>query len=531
MSVFKKKMRSFFRSNSRKPPNNSLQMNPPEQMDPQEQDLLSADLNENMQMLHTIYANCSDVVFRPFLISGKTKALLLYIAGLSNIDSMEQHVLVPLMQETAEEFNNLSQMIEQKISVPDVKEIKTIKECIDQISMGNPIVLIEHAACGLSLSLAKWEKRAVEEPTAETVIRGPREGFSESIRVNTSLLRRRLRSPKLKMQSMTVGRYTQTEIIIAFIEGIVDKALVEEVLNRLQRIDIDGIFESAYIEEMIEDSPFSIFPQLMNTERPDVAAANLLEGRVAILIDGSPAVLIAPITFYSLLQSPEDYYQRFLFSTATRWLRYLALVISLLLPSLYISILTFHQEMIPTSLFLSIAKSREEIPFPAIVEALIMEITFEALREAGIRLPKQVGSAVSIVGALVIGQSAVQAGIISAPMVMVVAITGITSFMIPRYSAGIAIRLLRFPIMLLSGTLGLLGLMLAVIVIIVHMCTLRSFGVPYLSPMGPMKGRDMKDVLMRAPLWMLNTRPYLSGEGNKYRQSPGQKPDPNKGTE
>ena len=324
------------------------------------------------------------------------------------------------------------------------------------------------------------------------------------------------------MQSIIVGRYTQTEIIIAYIKGLADKTLIEEVTNRLQRIDIDGVLESGYIEEMIEDNPFSPFPQLINTERVDVAAAGLLEGRVVILIDGTPDVLVAPITLYSLLQSAEDYYQRFMISTTIRWMRYFFLVISLLLPSLYVALITYHQEMVPTALLISMARSREEIPFPALVEALIMEIFFEVLREAGIRLPKQVGSAVSMVGALVIGDAAVAAGIISAPIVIVVAITGIASFMIPRYSAGIAIRMLRFPMIFLAGTMGLLGIILGVISIVVHLCSLRSFGISY-HPIAPINGRELKDVLIRAPWWKLNTRPHLTGEDNKYRQAPGQK--------
>ncbi|WP_223192349.1 spore germination protein [Paenibacillus sedimenti] len=488
-------------------------------------------IDENSQMLRSIYSNCPDVVFRSFTIGGKKKAMLLYIEGLSNIESIDQNVLAPLMQENVQEPENIDRIIEQKIHVSSTKEVKTFEDCIEQISAGNPVLLIDHAMNGRSFNLAKWEKRGVEEPTAEAVVRGPREGFTESIGVNTSLLRRRLRTPKLKFLQRKIGRYTQTEVVVAYVEGLADQTLIEEVLNRLGRIDIDGVLESAYIEEMMEDYPLSFFPQIMNTERPDVAAAGLLEGRVAIVIDGTPFVLIAPITFYSLIQSAEDYYQRFTFSTAIRWLRYAALVISLLLPSLYVAVLTYHQEMVPTSLFFSIAKSREEIPFPVVVEALIMEITFEALREAGVRLPKQIGAAVSIVGALVIGQAAVSAGIVSAPMVMVVAITGIASFMIPRYSAGIALRLLRLPIILMASMLGLLGIMLAVITTVVHLCTIRSFGVPYMSPMGPMKGRDMKDVLMRAPWWMLNTRPHLTGEGDKYRQAPGQKPDPANGTD
>ena len=290
--------------------------------------------------------------------------------------------------------------------------------------------------------------------------------------------------------------------------------------NRLKRIEIDGILESGYIEEMIEDNPYSPFPQIMTTERPDIACSNLLEGRAVILVEGTPFSLIAPISFFSLLQSHEDYYQRFMIGTIIRWLRYLFLGVSLLFPSLYVAILTFHQEMVPAQLLLSMASSREAVPFPAIVEALLMEIAFEALREAGVRLPKQIGSAVSIVGALVIGQAAVQAGLVSAPMVIIVAITGISSFMIPRYVAGIAIRMLRFPIMLLASTLGLLGIMMAIIAIAIHLCTLRSFGVPYLAPLAPLKVRELKDVLWRSPLWMMDTRPHLTGESNLYRQSP-----------
>jgi hypothetical protein len=251
---------------------------------------------------------------------------------------------------------------------------------------------------------------------------------------------------------------------------------------------------------------------------------------VVILVDGTPFVLIMPTSFFSLLQSSEDYYHRFMISTLIRWLRYGFLFIALLLPSVYVALLTFHQEMVPTSLLLTFAQSREEIPFPALVEALMMEITFEALREAGIRLPKQVGSAVSIVGALVIGQAAVSAGLVSAPMVMVVAITGIASFSIPRYNLGITIRMLRFPIIFLAGTFGLLGIILGILVIITHLCSVRSFGVPYMSPMGPMQASEMKDVMFRAPWWSLRTRPHLTGDFNPNRQPAGQKPDPAKGS-
>ncbi|MFC0214953.1 spore germination protein [Paenibacillus chartarius] len=496
-----------------------------------EQDQLSSALAVNENELRTIYANCSDVVFHDFTIGQGTAALLLYIEGLSNTAEINGHVLEKLMEAHTPQCADISALVREKVAVSKVSEVTTFTDVIKQISGGASLILIDGEPRGFIIGLPKWEKRSIEEPAAESVIRGPREGFTESIAVNCSLIRRRVRSPKLKMQALSIGRFTQTQIILAYIEGIAADTLIEEAQARLQRIDIDGVLESGYIEEMIEDAPFSPFPQILNTERPDVVVANLLEGRVAILVDGTPFVLIAPATMYSMLQSSEDYYERYIISTLIRWLRYTFFLIALLLPSIYIAILTFHQEMIPTTLLLSIAKSREEIPFPALVEALLMEIAFEGLREAGIRLPKQVGAAVSIVGALVIGEAATSAGLVSSPMVMVVALTGIASFTIPRYATGMALRMLRFPIMLLAGTLGLLGIMLGLIGIIIHLSSIRSFGVPYLSPMGPMKSRDMKDVLLRAPWWALKTRPHLTDEYDPYRQSQGNKPGPGKGSD
>lgn len=502
------------------------------QQSKQQQGKISKKLTENENKLRSIYKDCMDVIFRPFFIGGKERAILIYIEGLANVEEIDDNVLSTLMQIKEGEFHtNISILIEKKITVSNVKKIKIFSECIQEISLGNPVILVDKSETGVALGLSKWEKRSVSEPSAEAVVRGPREAFVEALSVNTTLIRRKIRSPMLKMQSMEIGRYTKTKVVITYIEGLVDQTLIEEAKYRLSRIDIDGIMETGMIEEFIEDNPYSPFPQVLTTERPDVIAASLLEGRLAILVDGSPFSIVVPTTFYSLLQSSEDYYSRFLIGTATRWLRYFFLVISLILPSLYVAIITFHQEMVPTPLLISMAASREQVPFPALIEALIMEITFEALREAGLRLPKQVGSAVSIVGAIVIGESAVSAGIVSAPMVIVVALTGIASFTIARYPAAIAIRMLRFPVILLAGTLGLLGIMLALITIIIHLCTVRSFGVPYLSPMAPMKFREMKDVLIRAPWWELDSRPHFTGDYNKYRQAPGLKPDPAKGDE
>ncbi|WP_037985608.1 spore germination protein [Thalassobacillus devorans] len=496
-----------------------------------DKDVLSVDLDKNIEHIQALYTNASDVISRSFYIAGKQKAVLFYIDGLVDIQELNDNVLGPLMEEDSFDYSDVKELLEKKITVSGIKEITNISDCVKKISSGNPVILLEGSRSGLVLNHVKFEKRSIEEPAAENVVRGPREGFVEAIGINWTMLRRRIKSPKLKRKEMDIGKYSETEVILAYLEGVADENLIKEAENRLKRIDIDGVLDSGIIEELIEDYPYSPFPQILTTERPDVATSHLLEGRFVILVDGSPFVLIAPVTVYSFLQASEDYYNRFIISTLIRWLRYIFLLISLLLPSIYVAVITFHAEMVPTPLLIGMAASREAIPFPALIEALLMEITFEALREAGLRLPKQVGSAVSIVGALVIGEAAVMAGIVSAPMVIVVALTGIASFTIPRYSGAVAIRMLRFPMILLAGTLGLLGIMLGLITIIIHLATIRSFGVPYLSPMAPLQGSETKDILVRAPWWKLNTRPRLTGKYNKYRQAPGQKPGPKHGGE
>jgi spore germination protein KA len=495
--------------------------------------ILSTDLEENLDFFRSIYADSFDVIIRPFLIGGIKKAAIIYIDGMSNIEEINEHILEPLMREHVAEADSLLTSLKKKlIPVVDMGEGHTRNECIEHMSTGEPILLIDGEARALFFGLQKWDKRAIEEPTAETVIRGPREGFTETLTVNTSLIRRRIRTPDLKMKSLSLGRQTQTKVVVTYIEEIADPTLVEEVFNRLQRIDIDGILESSYLEEFIEDNPYSPFPQVNNTERVDAVAASLLEGYVAILMEGTPFALIVPATLFSLMQSPEDYHQRFITGTAIRWLRFFFVGLSLLLPSLYVAIISYHQELIPTSLLVTIASSRDRIPFPALVEALLMETMFEILREAGIRLPKQIGAAVSIVGALVIGQAAVSAGLVSSPMVMVVAITGIASFATPPpYANAVTFRLLRFPLMLLAGTMGLIGIVLGVIVIVIHLCTLRSFGVPYLAPIATTQVSDFKDVIVRAPHWKMIRRPENTGKHNAYRMDPGIKPDPSRGDE
>lgn len=495
---------------------------------------LSSNLDQNLELLKTIIGQSDDVVFRRFQLgmTERTKAAVVFVENMVEKGLLNRDVLKPLMMGARQgEFftagtNFLEILKNFVINVSDCKEISNLNDMVTDILSGDVILLVEGHDKAMVIDLTGWVSRNISEPETEIVVRGPRDGFTENMETNLSLIRRRLKSPNLVIEESLYGRVTKTKVSIAYIRGITSPGLEEEVKQRLKRIDLDGILESGYLEELIEDNPFSPFPQVVHTERPDRVVAAMLEGRLAILTEGTPFAMIVPSTFVSFLQSAEDYYEGYMMGSAVRLLRFLAFAISLLLPSIYIAITTFHQEMIPTRLLISVSAGRSGVPFPGLLEALLMEVTFEALREAGIRMPRAVGQAVSIVGALVIGQAAVQASIVSPLMVIVVAITGICSFAIPAYNIGITMRMLRFPMMLLAGVLGLFGVVTALLAIIIHLAGLRTFGVPYLSSLAPYHAGDNKDFLVRAPWWAMTRRPVETGERNRRRQGQDLKPAP-----
>lgn len=499
-----------------------------------ENEWLTSDISMNEQVLREVFRNCSDVVFRQIISHGEIRMLLVYVDGLIDTKMLEQVVLKPLlfegMPDGFEKVQSVSQIVqEQLIAIAETKAVHKVSEVVEGVLKAHLAILTQGESLALIADLKGFEKRAVEEPSAEIAVRGPRDGFTETLRVNTTLVRRRIRSPKLKMEALTVGKLSQTDIVIAYVEGVVQDSILNEVRERVQRIQIDSILESGYIEEFIEDHPYSPFPTIQNTERPDAVSASLLEGKVAIFVDNTPFVLILPFTFWSGLQAVEDYYERFGYATFIRFIRLVLFNMALFFPSLFVAATTFHPQLIPTNLLISIAAAREGVPFPAVVETFLMEFMFEGLREAGIRLPKPVGSAVSIVGALVIGEAAVQAGIISAPVVIIVSTTGIASFAIPRYNLGIAYRMLRFPLLLMAGMMGLYGVAIFALMIFVHLVNMRSFGVPYLTPMAPQIPGNLKDVLWRSPRWTMTHRPALISGGDKKRIPEGQKPSPKRG--
>lgn len=490
-------------------------------------------LAENQAILDLLLGMSPDYVTRPLQIGAEGRpAHLIFCNSLALRDQVIRllEILTGTLRSESLPLgaNQLIQALILRIPSTQVTATCSLGEGVMGILSGEALLLVEGLPHGMLLVTSGWDHRKPEEPMAEPVVRGPKEGYTETLGVNLALTRRRLKDVRLQVEGMVIGRRSATQIAVVHMAGLALPEVVQEVRQRLQRIEIDGVMESGYLEELIEDNPMSPFPLVKLTERPDVVAASLLEGRVAILTDGTPHALLVPATFAGELQAAEDYYQRWPMSSFLRSLRYLFLIVALLGPGSYIAITTYHHEMVPTSLLLSLITAREGVPFPALIEALMMELTLEALREAGVRLPKPIGQAISIVGALVIGEAAVRAGLVSPVMVIVVSVTAIASFIIPTYSTALTLRMLRFGMMLAGGLLGFYGIVIALLFLAVHLCSLRSFGVPYLSPITPPTPGDLQDVTVRLPWWSLSRRPKVIPVGDPQRGSDSNKPTPPK---
>jgi len=474
------------------------------------------DIHANLDNLKRILNAPSDFIQRIFTIGdSEKKCAIVCIDGLVDKDMINDQLIKNIqlgMQTARKEVPASSDEIIKKLknevlSTYELKIADILDDVLLAILSGDTALFINGTDKVLLVGSKGWDSRGINEPQTESLVRGPREGFTENIRTNTMLVRRQVKDPNLRLESSKVGRRSKRDLVVCYVEGIVHPDIVAEVKRRLKTIDIDEVAESGTIEQWIEDSSLSPFPQVLHTERPDRVTSAILQGKVAILLDGTPFVLIAPITFVSLFQSQEDYYERWLIGSLLRILRYVAAFFAVFLPALYIALVSFHQGMIPSKLAFSIAGSREGVPFPAIIEALMMEATLELLREAGIRLPKPIGQTIGIVGGLVIGEAAVQAGLVSPVMIVAVAVTAISSFAIPSYGAGIAFRILRFGTMLAAGIFGLYGIILTYIMINIHITRLKSFGIPYSTPFSPMFYRDWKDVVIRAPITAISKRP------------------------
>lgn len=488
---------------------------------------ISSSLEENIEVLKKLLGNSDDVILRRITIgnANRLSAVIIVVDGLVDKVALQNNVMEPLMLwarkieapvvSTSEAIRSF--FSEQLISFLEIKEQTTYPELVDAVLGADAVLLIDKLDIGFVLGAKQWEHRSISDPATENLVRGPREGFNEVMKTSVALVRRRIKDPNLRVKFLRLGTRSATDCALLYIEDVANPVLVNEVKRRLEVINNDSILENGYIEQFIQDTPFSPFPQVQYTERPDRVAAALLEGRVAIMSDGSPSALLVPATLSNFLPAPEDYYERWFLMTFIRIVRTASLLNSMLLPSLYIAFTSFHQEIIPTRLALAMAGARAGVPFSALIEALLMEFTFELLREAGIRLPVPIASTIGIVGGIIIGQTAVSAGLVSPIMVIVVALTAMGSFAVPSFNVAISIRILRFPLMILSALFGLYGLTAGVILILLHLVSLKSFGIPYLSPVAPLTLSGLTDTIVRAPRWLHRLRPLMYRPRDRYR--------------
>lgn len=496
---------------------------------------IGTELKKNIDEIKGILGDSDDIIIREFTLCdiNQTKAALVFVDGLTEGLTINESIIKPLMYhnpdsdldfmlpkgqstKSSKATHSIEEFAKKRLCIGEIEEVSTYDKVIDGCLNGDSALLIDGYNQSIVINTKGWESRSVEEPATESVVRGPREGFTESIRTNTALIRRKVKHPDLTMKSTILGRRTRTNVTLAYIRGIANEKLVQDIEKRLEKIDTDAILESGYIEQYIEDAPFSIFSTMGYTEKPDAVAGKILEGRVAILVDGTPFVVTAPFLFMESFQTSEDYYIRPYMATFLRWIRFTSFFISILAPAVYVAFTTYHHELIPTELLFTIAVSREGTPFPAAVEALIMIMAFEILRESGVRLPRPVGQAISIVGALVMGEAAVSAGLIGAPMVIIIAITAVASFAVPTQVD--AEVLLRFFFLILAATLGGYGITLGILMMIAHLASLRSFNFFYLQPFAPMNWQDSKDAAVRFPLWAMLSRPKGFARKNEIRQ-------------
>jgi len=479
---------------------------------------VSRKLKKNMEIIAPLISKNNDIVTRRFC-AGQRRAVLYYVDGLASRDTISDFIMRGLMDsnEEGKNFDTIDGILDFVLVCGEVQKVSEIKDAVDGFLKADLALFIDGFCEALVINTKGFERRSISDPQTDSVIRGPREGFTESMRTNTSLLRRRIRTTNLVMESMTAGRNTKTDITLAYLEDTVKIEVLQEIRARISKINFDAILDSGYIEQFISDRPNSVFSTMAYTEKPDIAAAKILEGRVCIIVDGSPFVLTVPTLFAESFQSPEDYYISPVYASLLRIIRYLSFIISILALPVYVAVVSFHYEILPLPMLLSVAASEEGTPFSTPVEAFVMILVFEILKEAGVRMPKPVGQAVSIVGALVLGETAVSAGIIGAPMVIAVALTALTAFVIPMQMN--AVTVLRYIMLLLATFFGGVGIVVGCIGTLLYLSRVTSFGVPYLAPVAPLSVADMKDTFVRLPLKSFLTRPLETTEQNPRRQT------------
>lgn len=496
---------------------------------PKQSDEISDDITVNLEYMKNRFSiplNC-DIILREFSINYKDEiipAFIIFFDGMTDREIINSYILKPLMVDSIKEIKESEYDLEnfilrQLLPHNQINVESKYSKVVDEVNFGGCALFVDGLSVSLTADVKGWDHRGIEKPNNEIVIRGPLEGFNELLRTNIAQIRKRLKDENLIVNDIAIGKVSKTPCSMLYIKNVVNESLVGEVRRRLENINVDYMLDSGILEQLIEDSTIYPSPQMISTERPDYVSEMLVNGKVAIVVSGSPNVLVVPVTAYELMHSAEDIYIRYPYANLLRAVRYFALFLALLLPGIYIAIVNYHHEMIPTDLLIAIEAAREKVPFPSIVELLLMEMSFELIREAGVRVPGPIGPTLGIIGALILGQASVAANIVSPILIIIVAVAGIGSFAIPDYSLAYSIRIMRFAFIFLGSLAGFLGITLGIFLIGVWSTAIKSFGVPFAVPFGPRTSKKNGNTLFRAPEWKLEFRPDYLNTKKKTRQA------------
>lgn len=477
------------------------------------------ELKKSVQIFETILnvpAN-EDVILRRFR-AGEISVCAIYIEGMADEEKIGEFIMHALKSNWEIKTENsgedkLNVLTELLLELPQSKRADVFTDAVQSVLSGMTCLLVDGAEEALILETRSYPHRSVEQPTNESVVNGPHEAFNEHMRTNISLIRRYVQSPELISEKMSVGVGIPTQVTLLYLKGVTSESTLAEVRKRLKCIRSSTVLGAGEVQQLIEDRPFAILPQMLQTERPDRAASCIEDGQIALLVENSPYALIAPVTLFHLIHASDDSFLRWQYGSALRIIRMLGLLISLILPSGYIALTLYHTHLIPMPLLTSIAESRANVPFPIVAEVLFMEFSFYLLNEAGLRTPSQIGSAFGIVGALILGQTAVSASIISPMLIIIIALTGLGNYVVPNYGFGIGVIIYRLLLILLSAMMGLYGLTIGLFLIVTHLCSIKSFGVDYMAPVAPRR-RHNPDVILRSPTWMQKRAPFFTRRDN-----------------
>lgn len=491
---------------------------------------ISSNIQDIMDLLKRRFYHCGDVVQKEFILCSQEeleqeiRGYLVYIDGLSDGELINESIIKPLLihkKEYEKQSDILSYVNHYVLENMDTQEMDDMEDTITEILSGNTMLYLEGCHQALMISSKHFPNRGIQEPDSEIVIRGSKDAFTESLRTNTALIRRRIRDSELKVEQWKVGERSKTDVALLYMDDLVRSDILYTLKKRLENVCIDGIFDSGMLEHLLEEGWASPFPQFQYTERPDKTASGIMEGRIALVVDNSPGVLLLPVTLNCFFQASDDYYNHWLVGTFERLMRYLASAIAILVPGLYVALMSYQAPLLPEEFITIFTNVRQEVPFSVALEILAMELAFELLREAGLRMPKQMGNTIGILGGLVVGQAAVEVGLVGGISVIIVSLGAIASFAIPNESFVSTFRLLKFVMIILAAGWGLFGIAIGVLGLTVHLTSLESFGIPYLMPVtagSVNNGTDRQDFLIRFPIKRMKQRPIFANERNRRRE-------------